>query len=1135
MRARAVIALLAGTTMAGAGAIAAPTAFAAPAKPSGPEQHVIVLLRDQHPESPALAGSVARRAAAVRSDQAPLQRSISRLGGSTTHAFTTLNAVAATLPTTSVATLRADPAVADVVPDLVWKAPRPAHESAQAGTSSQAAGSQQVCPSSPAHPLLEPEALQLTHTNSDSPTELTARSLGYDGRGVKVAFIADGVDVNQPDFIRADGSHVFVDYQDFSGDGTAAPTSGAEALGDAGSIAAQGRQAYDLSTFVNPAHPLPAGCTIRVEGMAPGASLVGLKVFSNALLTAPTSTIIQAIDWAVSHDHVDVLNESFGSNPYPDTAADPISMFNRDAVDAGVTVTASTGDAGGGNSLGTASTDPWVIGVAGSTQFRAYVQEGYGGAPLGNGHWVSDQLSSLSSGGIGQTGRVPDLMAPGDLGWSTCSNATLPNGDPQYVDCTDENGRPSDLQLFGGTSESAPLTAGAAALVIQAYRQAHHGQSPSPDQVRRVLDSSADDLGLPAQDQGAGRLNSYRAVQAAVSLAGGRATGQGLVFDRAQVSRTTTPGALVTSKVRVTNTGVGPQRVTAALRRIDKVVGQQTKTVAIDSSSTQTFLDQLGRQRVYVTTSVKVPVGTDLLRASIAWPGPAGPLVRMTLFDPQGALTAYTLPQGTGNLGSVEVHNPAPGTWKAVLWTAPGAAGFTGPVSLRTTDLVATSAGTVSPSSFTLPQGGTRLVTVITRAPRSGARADSIVLTGRFGQQSTLPVVVQAVQPVTKKRAATFSGTFEQANGRDFSPGQTDTYRFAVPAGARDLDVNLRLTGTPANEIVAHLSDPSGEPVDTLLNTDPTTYDPSKPNPVISNGLQIIHANPAAGVWQLTLELANPVAGAALPQAYRGSVALDQARVSSSGVPTSVKSKVSKAKGATATIRVVNTSPAPQTFFVDARTASTVTYPLVAKQAATKTDPYTASVALPLPDENVPAWLVPTESTRVTVGASSTAPETFDLMPLDNPTAINAPSSPDIEANVSGNSATAVHTARPVASALWAAFPSLIGPFPPNGATPGSVSMQASVVTRQFDRAVTSSTGDPLLGTVYANAPAATPVTLAPGASVTLKVTIKPTAGVGSQVRGTLFVDVLQPGGAAGLSSYADAIAALPYAYTVKK
>ena len=121
-----------------------------------------------------------------------------------------------------------------------------------------------------------------------------------------------------------------------------------------------------------------------------------------------------------------------------------------------------------------------------------------------------------------------------------------------------------------------------------------------------------------------------------------------------------------------------------------------------------------------------------------------------------------------------------------------------------------------------------------------------------------------------------------------------------------------------------------------------------------------------------------------------------------------------------------------------------------------------------------------------------------------------------------------------MASALWAAFPSLIGPFPPNGATPGSVSMQASVVTRQFDRAVTSSTGDPLLGTVYANAPAATPVTLAPGASVTLKVTIKPTAGVGSQVRGTLFVDVLQPGGAAGLSSYADAIAALPYAYTVK-
>ena len=136
----------------------------------------------------------------------------------------------------------------------------------------------------------------------------------------------------------------------------------------------------------------------------------------------------------------------------------------------------------------------------------------YAGAQLSNGTWVSNNISGLSSGGITQAGRTPDLVAPGDLGWALCT----PDLD-LYGECTDDNGNPSPIQDFGGTSQSSPLTAGAAALVIEAYENTHHGVRPSPAVVKQILTSTATDLGHPAYEQGAGLLNTLKAVQAAQS------------------------------------------------------------------------------------------------------------------------------------------------------------------------------------------------------------------------------------------------------------------------------------------------------------------------------------------------------------------------------------------------------------------------------------------------------------------------------------------------------------------------------------------------------------------------------------------------------------------------------------------
>ena len=129
-----------------------------------------------------------------------------------------------------------------------------------------------------------------------------------DGSGIKVGLLFDGIDPNNPDLIRSNGQHVITDYQDFSGEGPSGPTSGLS-LFNAGLIAAQGHQVYDLSKFVNKAHPLPAGCNIKIEGIAPGASLAVLTV-AGPNAGCFNSQIIQAIEsGAYSTSDEDVADE----------------------------------------------------------------------------------------------------------------------------------------------------------------------------------------------------------------------------------------------------------------------------------------------------------------------------------------------------------------------------------------------------------------------------------------------------------------------------------------------------------------------------------------------------------------------------------------------------------------------------------------------------------------------------------------------------------------------------------------------------------------------------------------------------------------------------------------------------------
>ena len=93
------------------------------------------------------------------------------------------------------------------------------------------------------------------------------------------------------------------------------------------------------------------------------------------------------------------------------------------------------------------------------------------------------------------------MIAPGFGGWANCSANTN-----MYFECASITGAPHSppIEDFGGTSQSCPLTAGVVALVIQSYRETHGNRTPSPALVKTIITSSATDLGVPAQDQGAG-------------------------------------------------------------------------------------------------------------------------------------------------------------------------------------------------------------------------------------------------------------------------------------------------------------------------------------------------------------------------------------------------------------------------------------------------------------------------------------------------------------------------------------------------------------------------------------------------------------------------------------------------------
>jgi Subtilase family len=838
---------------------------------------VIVVLSDQHHDLSLKAQGTARTSA-TRTDQRSIVSDIRANGGTNVRQLVSVNAVAAHVSAAEVKRLRANPAVAKILPDETITV----DPGATAQKEKPAKLNPALCPTNPKKPFTEPEALSVVHASSDDPKAKDEANDIATGKGVIVA--NDGINdlAGNPNFIRKDGTPVVLNAPDPTAD-----DSDGEFYGDASSIAGQGTVVYDYSKEL-PFSGLPSGCTFTIKGVAPDASLVDSSVIDTppsgtGAVKEPESEVVAGIDHAVVTEHADIISESFGFSQRPGRYA-AFYTANDAAIAAGVTVVVSSGDSGSSGTVSSPATDPLAIAVGATNTLRLNAQA------TGFTKWTNNDITPLSSGGTAPNNRVVDLVAPGYGGEAACN----PNGS----DCPTN----TQTEAFGGTSESCPIVAGAAADVIQAYADSHHGTKPTPAMVKEILTSTATDVGAPADQQGSGLLNVDAAVKAAQQEPGTTLSDRGknkpadadslVVTSPTQLDVTANAGHSNQS-VTLFNTSTKDTKVDATYRSLGTAT-QIGKTVTEPVSAPDPSLPVPPQGATAAKPiTFTVPRGLDRLNADMLIPDPTNSsILSYTLIDPQGRLTQISYDFGTastkaGRLGTVsniqhvEVTAPVPGKWTAqILWAngrahlqeppnVPGT--YTGNISFRVTgqhyvtDTAAHGVKIKAHSSATVP-----LRVAMPAAP--GDHPESVQFAASNGARTSVPVARRTLIP---SAGGAFDTTITSSVGRQV--GQISTFNLDVPAGKKDLDVSFTTPdASPDNPMTFWLVDPSGTAVQQVAAT-PVTDAQGR----TTAAANLVATAPAAGRWEIDVELNLTTSGKEFTQLVHGVAGYDQAPPSS--------------------------------------------------------------------------------------------------------------------------------------------------------------------------------------------------------------------------------------------------------------
>ena len=165
---------------------------------------------------------------------------------------------------------------------------------------------------------------------------------------------------------------------------------------------------------------------------------------------------------------------------FPNTMNDPVSLADVAAVAAGVTVVASSGDAGPFNNIGSpvhnARRDR---GRRDDLPTRSTARPPGTAPSWSPGGWENNNISALSSDGVTEFApQLVDVVAPGDRGWSLCSSNIV-----RILRLRRHRSRCQPAADLGRRrhQRSAPEISGTAALVIVGLRASTHGGAlPSP-------------------------------------------------------------------------------------------------------------------------------------------------------------------------------------------------------------------------------------------------------------------------------------------------------------------------------------------------------------------------------------------------------------------------------------------------------------------------------------------------------------------------------------------------------------------------------------------------------------------------------------------------------------------------------